>query len=203
MEVAEVTSFQQSGNGVAWTSLSNLSVKDSRYAFVTINGKSKNTNRPKNLVINEAKFNIDSYNPSIQDFFIEYKMYLDETSVPDGFTSLKRPDILITFFDNTTYEVLYLPWEDINSKSPIASLLVTSYNSYLGCLKKFLLSSYEEYLEFGYIILVHIKSSKISESSYSNLYFFLISLHNLVSSNLVLLLLPIFQNKYLYFHFHL
>ena len=41
--------------------------------------------------------------------------------------------------------------------------------------------AYEEDLDAGYKILVQIKSSNISDNSYSNLYFFLISLHNLSS----------------------
>lgn len=103
MELGEVGNYVQTGEGVAWSSLSFLSTKDSRYAYATINGSSRNTSRPKNIILEDVKFNIPSFNPSRQEVYIEYKLYLDEPAVPDGFSLLKRPDILITFYDDSKY----------------------------------------------------------------------------------------------------
>lgn len=106
MEVADIGNITQSDQGVAWLLLSYINKNDNRYAYSVLNGSTKENGKPKTIET-EAKFDIDSYNQDTDEFFIEYKLYVDDTTMLlDGFSLLKQPKIIINFYNGESYEVV-------------------------------------------------------------------------------------------------
>lgn len=89
---------------MSWYSISNILSEDNQYAYAKINGVNKGTSRPKTITLNNCNFDIGSFDPTLQELVIEYKLYVDEGAtgqVNDQFSHLKQPTIQVKFYDGT------------------------------------------------------------------------------------------------------
>ena len=106
MEIADIIDISQSDKGVAWSSLSLLNNNDNRYAYVVLNGSNKENGKAKSIEI-KAKFDIGAYDYDTDELFIEYKLYVDDTTMAlDGFSLMKQPKITIDFANGEKWELV-------------------------------------------------------------------------------------------------
>ena len=131
MEVATITSYSQTGNGVSWISLSNVDTSDNRYAYVELDGSLNYKNTPKPITFEGVCFkDLKTFNRETNDLVVEYKLYIDD-EVLDGTSNYLHPNIIFNFADGSSFTVTQdkLVKDNITDNLLVSHIIVNNYFS--------------------------------------------------------------------------